>query len=335
MNIQILHNGYDEIYDVCQIHLLKLNEPDRYSSAFSLSKNEQGDFSKVLIDLEKFSNPDRRLKLFFDIECHEVSFISQYILKTRGKNRLKTLGDLEKAIRSDVDFKNHVVEYYFGEKHESDKTVQRALMSGSQHLSLEIKVMLHNFLNFYNEHIELLIQSLYKIQKEVDHEYQRSNLLLKRLQSGFDLSLLTDNDISIRKWSEKLLKVEVSFTLFNRYLVMRGDLDAESGWIVLGVDYVTLVEQQWKIQVSMVEICKALGDNVRMKMFIEIQQCGELSASAIAKIFNYSVKLAFYHLEILKDAQILSSKVRGRNTYYSINEAVCRRFLDEIKFIGE
>ena len=115
---------------------------------------------------------------------------------------------------------------------------------------------------------------------------------------------------------------------------MYGGKKDESGWIVLGVDYVTLIEQEWKSRLSVVEICKALGDNMRMAVVENILEFGELSASALAKKYGLSVKAMFYHLELLKNAKVLSSRTRGRNTLYSINTPICKDFLEKIKFLG-
>lgn len=334
MSLQIIHSGYEEVFDVCQIHLFKLNDIQSYSTVFSLNENDVSKVEEYKNLVNEFSEPSRRLKLFFDLEYHKVSFMSQYFLKYKKKYSSITLADLIEIVKKDKAFKDQVLKYYLERSFETDKEIQYALMTEYPELSDSFKLMLHDFVNFYEEYVELLCESLRTIRKEVEAEYQRSNLLLKRLQAQFDISLLTENDKDINKWMTEQNSIAVSFSLCSPYVVIYGENEGEGGHIILGVDYVTLIEQEWKARLSIVEVCKALGDTMRMSVVEDILQFGELSASTLAKKYGQSVKAMFYHLEILKNARVLSSRTRGRNTLYSINETTCQKYLENIKFLG-
>ena len=76
---------------------------------------------------------------------------------------------------------------------------------------------------------------------------------------------------------------------------------------------------------------KALNDETR-RQIVELLKKGDMTAGDIADHFEISKPSISHHLDLLKQADIVSSEKKGQFIYYSLNATV----LDEIItwFIG-
>jgi ArsR family transcriptional regulator, arsenate/arsenite/antimonite-responsive transcriptional repressor len=72
-------------------------------------------------------------------------------------------------------------------------------------------------------------------------------------------------------------------------------------------------------------VFKALNDATRREI-LELLQRQDLSAGEIVEHFNLSWPSVSHHLDILKQAGLLTSKKEGQYVYYSLNTTV----VDEI-----
>jgi len=72
-------------------------------------------------------------------------------------------------------------------------------------------------------------------------------------------------------------------------------------------------------------IFKALNDPTR-RQILELLQQKDLTAGEIAEQFNISFPSISHHLDLLKQAKLVSSKKDGQYVYYSLNTTV----VDEI-----
>jgi DNA-binding transcriptional ArsR family regulator len=70
---------------------------------------------------------------------------------------------------------------------------------------------------------------------------------------------------------------------------------------------------------------KALNDQTRREI-IELLKGGDMTAGEIADHFEISKPSISHHLDLLKQADIVSSEKKGQFIYYSLNTTV----LDEI-----
>ena len=66
---------------------------------------------------------------------------------------------------------------------------------------------------------------------------------------------------------------------------------------------------------------KALNDESRRKM-LELLHQGDLSAGAIAAHFSMTAPSISHHLDILKQAGLVSTTKEGQFIYYSLNTTV-------------
>jgi len=70
---------------------------------------------------------------------------------------------------------------------------------------------------------------------------------------------------------------------------------------------------------------KALNDQTRREI-IELLKAGDMTAGEIADHFDISKPSISHHLDLLRQADIVSSEKKGQFIYYSLNTTV----LDEI-----
>jgi ArsR family transcriptional regulator, arsenate/arsenite/antimonite-responsive transcriptional repressor len=70
---------------------------------------------------------------------------------------------------------------------------------------------------------------------------------------------------------------------------------------------------------------KALNDQTRREI-VQLLKCGDMTAGEIADHFDISKPSISHHLDLLKQADIVSSVKKGQFIYYSLNATV----LDEI-----
>jgi ArsR family transcriptional regulator len=72
-------------------------------------------------------------------------------------------------------------------------------------------------------------------------------------------------------------------------------------------------------------LCKALNDRTRREI-LEMLKEGDLTAGDIADKFNISKPSISHHLDLLRQANLVTSSKQGQFIYYSINTTV----MDEI-----
>lgn len=70
---------------------------------------------------------------------------------------------------------------------------------------------------------------------------------------------------------------------------------------------------------------KAMDDPTRRKI-LEMLRKGDLTAGEIAEAFDMSKPSISYHLDLLRQADLVLSEKKGKYVYYSLNTSV----LDEI-----
>lgn len=72
-------------------------------------------------------------------------------------------------------------------------------------------------------------------------------------------------------------------------------------------------------------VFKALNDQTRREI-LELLQKSDLTAGEIADKFHISFPSISHHLDLLKQAQLVTTKKEGQYVYYSLNTTV----MDEI-----
>lgn len=76
----------------------------------------------------------------------------------------------------------------------------------------------------------------------------------------------------------------------------------------------------------MIKVFKALSDETRRKI-LKLLNERDMNAGEIASHFNMSKPAISKHLDILKDAELVSAEKRGQFLIYSINLSVLQEVL--------
>jgi ArsR family transcriptional regulator, arsenate/arsenite/antimonite-responsive transcriptional repressor len=78
-------------------------------------------------------------------------------------------------------------------------------------------------------------------------------------------------------------------------------------------------------RVNSVEFAKAIADETRQQI-MKLCCCRELSVNEIVEKTSVSQPTVSHHLAILRDADLVSARSEGKQTYYTLNQeriAVC------------
>lgn len=78
----------------------------------------------------------------------------------------------------------------------------------------------------------------------------------------------------------------------------------------------------------MVNVFKALSDSTRREI-LKLLNNGDMAAGEIANQFNMSKPAITKHLDILRNAELVTSKKMGVNVIYSINITVLQEALSD------
>ncbi|RDY26728.1 ArsR family transcriptional regulator [Romboutsia weinsteinii] len=76
----------------------------------------------------------------------------------------------------------------------------------------------------------------------------------------------------------------------------------------------------------MVKVFKALGDETRREI-LKLLNEKDMNAGEIASYFNMSKPAISKHLDILRDAELVSSEKKGQFLIYSINTTIIQEVL--------
>lgn len=80
-------------------------------------------------------------------------------------------------------------------------------------------------------------------------------------------------------------------------------------------------------ETEMAGICKALGDNNRLRI-IRLLSDGEKCGCKLLEAFNFTQPTLSHHMKILTDCAMVEARKDGRWQHYSINSRTLREFMD-------
>lgn len=334
MELSFIQCGFAEAFDYCQFMIIKLNSKQWIAKHYSLLGKEMEDIARAEKISAMYPRADVRLKLFFDCEYKNTSFMSKYLYEVKNENRVHVIDDLATVIRTDVNFKNKLIHFYMGEPYSTNSEVMHRLMTDFHDMGSCYKEMLMYYLMFEEEYMTVLFDSMEFMKETLKELYQCEGPKLKELAMDFDFDVIAEQKRTLKKWAKELQEVEVSFSYCNQYVVVVGENRDACNWLILGLEYAESLERKWNTDIPFDKIGNALGDEMRIKIIKEVRSRGEISAPQLAKIMNLPSSAMFYHLDILKKAFVLCSRMKGRTAFYWIDKRTFEYAIDELKKIG-
>lgn len=334
MELSFIQCGFAEAFDYCQFMIIKLNSKQWIAKHYSLPGKEMEDIARAEKISAMYPRADGRLKLFFDCEYKNTSFMSKYLYEAKNESQVHTVDDLQAAIREDANFKEKLIRFYLGTTYSTDEEIVHALMTDFQDLDSSYKELLIYYLMFESEYMAVLFDSMMFVKEKLKELYQCTKVKLQQLERDFDFEIIAEQKRTLKKWAKELQKVKVSFSVCNQYVVAVGESNNECNWMIFGLEYDESLGRKWNTDIPVEKIGNALGDEMRIRIIEEVRAHGEISAPQLAKIMNLPSSAMFYHLDILKKAFVLCSRMKGRTAYYWIDRRTFEYAVNEIKRIG-
>lgn len=334
MELSFIQCGFAEAFDYCQFMIIKLNSRQWIAKHYCFPGKETEDLERAEKIADMYSGVDERLKIFFDCEYKNTSFLSQYLYGMKYNLMVHSLEELQSVIEKDVHFKDKLLQFYLGAEYSDNHEIMHSLMMNHEELDSSYKEMLMYFLVFQDEYMNLLFDSMQCIKVELKKVYNMEAEKLHQLEIGFNFNMIAERRRTLKKWMKELQKVEIYFSYCNQYVVMVGDNQSSSSWMILGCEYVEAIERKWSAEIPLDKIGNALGDEMRIQILKEVQRNGEMSAPQIAKILKLPSSAIFYHLDVLKKAYVLCSRMEGRTAYYWLDQRTFEYAINELKNLG-
>lgn len=82
---------------------------------------------------------------------------------------------------------------------------------------------------------------------------------------------------------------------------------------------------------DIMEVCRTLGDDTRMKIFKMLCQNHEMSTGEIAMGVGMTMNAVFYHLNMMYNCGLLLSRGDKKRVYYSVDQKFFERYVEAMK----
>ena len=334
-NIKIC--GFAKVWDVCQIMILKLNPKESWMRGHTFSGKETEDIDCAEKLASRFQSISERMKIFFDVEYKKNSFMSVYLFDKLSHISICNVESLIQIIKSDVKFKEKLLEHYMEEKFSSNDEFLRKVTFDSVNLRSDYKEKLMQFVLFEEEYLLELYETMISFQNRLEEVYINEKDVLNQLEKEFSMEQLCQHHKQIEKWYKSLTNIDVSFSLVQKYVVLgeKNHVNLEKGWMILGIKYLESIERDWKRNVEIDKVCHALSDKVRVKIIQLVREQNEINTANLAKILNLPISATAYHLDVLKKASVLCYRMEGRVAFYWLNNSLLKVLGQKILQLGE
>lgn len=318
MNIVFRRNlGF--IFDVHHIMTCKTAKRESWIDLYVKNGNESNDLRELEEMLEKVESIDQKMLLFGYRDRKKGSLLGNIMIQYADEN----IGDWELAnfiqYILDVDrMKKFVEEYYL--EYNLNEDIFKSIADNVD-LSGDLKSMLFEFYLFPERYLKMLENEIDKIYKSLKKYYAEKFEQLLQCQETFDYTILKQEKSPFsknKKWDQGLKICYVSFSLLNKYLIVRGKMNSK-GWLVLGCDFFDTFGEMNSSKIDIATFGNAFGDRLRVGIIEEIVKHGEMTLADLAKELGVVNTIVVYHLDILKKENLLLHRYQGRKVLYCLN----------------
>ncbi len=330
MNVLFRRNlGF--IFDATQIVTCKTARRESWIDTFVRNGNESKDLQAIENILEKFDDLNPKLLLIGYrerkreslLDCLFADYADDHMGNWDAESFLNYITNVER-------FNAAVANYYFG--HTSIDNIFEEI-GDAEHLSSALKSILYDFFLFPDKYLTLVKKELSRVFLTLE-KYHNDNLeCIISCQEAFNYELLDSKNIPFakkKKWDKGLSTCYASFSLVSKYVIDRNKVN-DSGWIVLGYDYIKAFEEPNEIKLDIAAFGNAFGDKIRVRIVELIVQNGEMTLADLSKEIGVVNTIAIYHLDILKKENLLLHRYQGRKVLYCLNTSQINKGLDAIR----
>lgn len=311
MKIQFVQEpGY--IHDLFYIFMLAYQTADAGNADYA--ENMKDTFGDCPAELYTF---------FYPCEGGETFMASLYTeVQASGKSGgVKAL--LESLQDEDAIFRRFL-QFYFPDFEEMDPSVQA--ISRRIYESAYSDTLKYHLLSVCVDpagHIRLLAQELQEKERLLKKYTEENFSVLLNLQAGLEPESLFRLLCPEEKIEERNPEYSLSLLDREQIQVQKGDRYL----LLLGAEYENnrLLRAIRFPEPDLVQFGKVMSEANRQKILEMLLDRGELCTADIAKEWDTSVTLVYYHLEMMHSTGLLKSRNAGRTIFYSINGEYFRR----------
>lgn len=81
--------------------------------------------------------------------------------------------------------------------------------------------------------------------------------------------------------------------------------------------------------INRMEVFRALGDPIRIRIYDRLDLCGEQCVTELVEALGITQPTVSYHLSVMRSARLVSSRRDGRHIYYKLTHTISIGHRDE------
>lgn len=330
----IFQDSIGFIYDVCRVIICKSNKRESWINAFLCDGSEEEDMLYIDNLLKKFQGIEISNKLLgYKNSKKQNALIGEicnsYMVSRGGKSDIEDFLDYF----ADVErLRKLVAEFYFDLTTFCNEQIWNAIYD-SQYSS-EVKEELYRFFLFSEKSTEIMLHEIQQVIYVMKKIYLDSKNEINGQKDSFNIvnfqSKLRE-DMNDELWRLDVNDIYVSFSILNRYLILKQIDQFKNGIIILGVQIERFFENKFNQPVNLSIFGNALGDKLRMRILMLLREKGEMTLTDFSTELGIVNAVALYHLDILREAKLILRRNYGRKVLYWINDGQFYKAIQELK----
>lgn len=322
------------IYDVCNVYIAKSNPRYSWINPYIRDKGEDDDRKYVETLYDKFKDIDLKTSLIGRKKNGSPALISSMFMGCLKEYSDSISFSLFLDYITNIELlKKRISNLYFGVDYIDDASFIHNIHSSA--IDNSIRAELYDLVLYSEQYINELKKNLEEIRFVMQNIYSdpANTQMLLNANEAFNMEEFSKSKQVQKKFftSLKYKTCYVSFSIFSQYLVLREMDNNENGWLILGVSYSKLLEEQDDFISHLHSFGDAIGDPLRVKILCLVLEHGELTLADISKKLGVVNTIAIYHMDIMKKCNLLRHRYEGRKVLYWINKSQFNMACDEIK----
>lgn len=318
------------VFDTINVLKMKLNEKNLWINYVVQKDTETEDVNYIDFWLNQFDEIPKELMIFFYLKDQRSSgFFSPVFLKLiqNAKGNL-SYQDVLSYIDNTEKIRNDISEFYLGVQVSDIQEFAEELRKKTDMDGL-LRFYLMDFMTNSDHYLGLFKEVFASCYEKTVALHNEKALTIIKWQETVKREKLYN--LSARYYSKEVVEKNIlqgdnlvvySMSLFIRNSVMF-EIEKEYRWFILGIDYQKQVIEDAEIVIDVAALGNAFGDKHRFNIIKLILQHGELTVSDIANRLGLAVNSVSYHLDIMRKANLLRNRSKGKSTVYWLNTKVC------------
>ena len=317
------------IYDTITLMIMKLNSRSLWINRISYNDVKLEDEVYVDYWMNQFTDIPQELMIFFYLQDkRETCFFSHVFKKIiQRKKEEVSFEDFVEYIAEGNKIKEDLSEFYLNKK---------IIDSNVFELELTMKAELNGLVRFYllgfmvnpDRYLKLLLDTItIYYNKAVEMYKDRADSILKYQEKITGTKLYE----IICKYHRNMAKINIDVQdqkmIYTITLLVKNcivfEIEQPIKWCILGVEYEQQIEEDEKLLIDVAALGNAFGDKHRFNIIQLMLKYGEMSVSDFANRLGLAVNSVSYHLDIMRKANLVCCRTKGKSTIYWLNSKVC------------